>query len=1267
MKPTIESLISEIPGLDEKTVREHLERLGDDYFKKFTRDDIRMHIEAISTLSPSHPVEANIIQTRDNSIECTVVAYDYPSEFSLITGVLAGMGFHILSGDVYTYGRIDKKVSRGRFKKYEKLGSFTADLSNRRKIVDFFSGSLKNSVYLKNWVPEFKENLEYIISLLEKGDEEAVREAKNRVNEMVVHHLEGIASESAPVLFPVEMEVDNAAGPLTRLKVVSEDTPAFMYALSNALALHDVQIEHVRIRTIHGRVEDSIDLLDSRGYKIEDQTILDRITFSVLLTKQFTYFLAKAPDPHAALSRFEVIVKDIVKQPFREEWIKHLTDPRNLQDLARLLGASDFLWEDFIRLQYESLLPVFRTDENNRMVSESIENIPDRLVKAIEGSKNLEERKEAVNRFKDKEAFLIDLDHILNPELNFQFLAKKLTRLAELVVNTAAGSVYDDLIIRYGKPRSIAGLHVRYSIMGLGKLGGEALGYASDIELLFVFSDNGKTDGDRPIENSEFFNLLVKGIHQFIDAKREGIFQIDLRLRPHGESGPLACSVETFCRYYGREGQAHAYELLSLVRMRYIGGDPVLGRQLERIRDEMVYSSNHLDMKALRDLRERQFKEKRSAGKINAKYSPGGLVDLEYGVQTLQVMYGERSASIRTPRIHEALAALRDGEFLTHADANRLMDAYDFLRELINALRMLRGSAQDLFLPSVETSEFRHLARRMGYKIGGPFTPAQQLYLDLETHMAGVRIFAEKYFGLESLPSLETGTIVDVILSENMPHEIRNMILSKSGIKEPERAYVNLRNLAGQGGRRDTFSRMAILVWDIMKRTPDPDMALNNWERFIHSISSPEFHYNVLMSQPMQLEILLSLFSSSQFLSDTLIRNPGFFDWLMNPDLLHHTRKREDLEIELRNAADGCTGEREWLNKLRRFRRREILRIGTRDIYLGISPRLIMHELSILAEACTQVVLEQCLKRRFHDEKEEIGAPDEHFCILAFGKLGGNEINYSSDIDLLGLYSDSMDFDGEKSGKGRNKEFFTRIMEQVRSDLSSHTEEGYAYRVDLRLRPFGRSGELIQTVSGLASYYRDSASPWELQAAMKLRPIAGNLRLGYELLHELQPLIYRKWERHIITGEIDRMRKSAMRFPPHALSGGLDVKSGSGGIRDVEFTVQGLQLLHAWKNKILVEANTMLAIESLTEAAIVPEDVSMTLKEDYIFLRRIEHSLQILEDRQTHTLPEDKNEIEILAKRMLGTKANGEQFLDLLKDCLERVRNVYDRYILGRE
>jgi glutamate-ammonia-ligase adenylyltransferase len=308
-------------------------------------------------------------------------------------------------------------------------------------------------------------------------------------------------------------------------------------------------------------------------------------------------------------------------------------------------------------------------------------------------------------------------------------------------------------------------------------------------------------------------------------------------------------------------------------------------------------------------------------------------------------------------------------------------------------------------------------------------------------------------------------------------------------------------------------------------------------------------------------------------------------------------------------------------------------------------------DLSRLAEAFVRAVLEQAMKRLGVS-----GEMRDRFCILALGKLGGMELNYSSDIDLLGLWDDRSEPDTDQ-----DKAMYARLMEEVRSDLSRHTEEGYAYRVDLRLRPFGREGELVPSFSALVAYYRRKASLWEIQAGLKVRPVAGNVRLGYAFLENMRPVFLGERSHESIVKSIDRMREAAMRASSGAT---VDVKSGAGGLRDVEFLVQGLQLMHARNNPHILEGNTLTGLDLLREADILPENAVVELKEDYLFLRRVEHYLQIMEDQQIHAIPKDKEELKVLGKRVLGTESNEDRFMVCLHACLSRIRNRYTEYLI---
>ena len=857
-------------------------------------------------------------------------------------------------------------------------------------------------------------------------------------------------------------------------------------------------------------------------------------------------------------------------------------------------------------------------------------------------------------------------------------------------METAVSLAMERLAARCGEPRTVAGLPARLAVLGLGKLGGGDLGYASDIELLYVYSDSGRTGGGaESLDNAEYFNLVVRESSRLIRAKREGIFQVDLRLRPYGASGPLACSLESFCRYFGSRGEpagegddaggvpsgadaarrraaelqgavlgatapgaASALERLALVRLRTVAGDRELGAQVERLRDEMVYMSRGIDLAELRAQRERQLAGKvagRPGGerRLNAKFSPGALVDLEYTVQILQVMAGARHPAVRTPRIWEAVDELARAGVLRPEEEQQISRAYGFLRRLINSLRMLRGSALDLFLPPLDSPEYAHLARRMGYARGSGLASEQQLHVDFDTGTAAIRAFVTRHLGRESLPGGAEGNVADLVLSRDLePQQVRR-ILEGYGFRDPARAAVNLRKLSRGGARaREPFARLAVLAADLLKRQPDPDMALNNWERFVRALPDPDAHFRLMLAQPRGLEILLAIFSASQFLADTLIRNPEFQEWVTRPQILRRVRGRQEMESDLAQLSRATPEHPAWLDGLRRLRRREILRIGTRDICLDAPPGEIILELSNLAEA----VIRAALQRRW----EEPGAgPAPAYFVLAYGKLGGRELNYSSDLDLLGVSS---------GGSAEEDERLRRAMERLRADLSDHTAEGYAYRVDLRLRPFGRSGELVVSRPVLGRYLAEQASPWELQAFLKARPVAGDLALGEAFVEEIRPLLLRTAEREPVFRAIDRMRAQTLRQLARARGGGppeVNVKSGPGGIRDVEFLVQGLQLTHAARlSAELLGGNTLEALEALKGRGVLDPSLADRLREDYIFLRKVEHSLQLFEDRQVHALPRDPAELEALARRVLGVPG-AEGFMTRLEDTLRRVEAAY--------
>ncbi|HUQ72839.1 MAG TPA: glutamine synthetase adenylyltransferase, partial [Planctomycetaceae bacterium] len=450
------------------------------------------------------------------------------------------------------------------------------------------------------------------------------------------------------------------------------------------------------------------------------------------------------PNPEASLLHFRSFVSDMFRRPDWFEELASLDRPEVLDALAQLLGVSDFLWEDFLRLQHANIFPVLHdlsAIQNRKLRSDLVRELNDELQTTTDSAGRISR----LNAFKDREMFRVDMRHILGRIPRFDQFSDELADIAEVVVSAAVDLVIADLEPRYGRPRAASGEPALLSVCALGKCGGRELGFASDIELLFVYSEEGLTDGQKPIPNSTYFPRVVERFTQAIQARREGIFQVDLRLRPYGRAGQLAVSLAAFQQYYSPDGPAWPYERQALVKLRPIAGDAEFGRRIVALRDRLVYTPHAFDPAALRAMRERQVRQLVRAGTYHAKLSPGGLVDLEYLVQALQLSHGHRDAALRTTNTLGAAEALLHAGVFSDDDHARFADAYSFFRRLIDALRMVRGDARDLTVPSSRSEEFEFLARRLGH--GGQ---PSRVKAELEHHSQQVVDLVRKYLPTDS-------------------------------------------------------------------------------------------------------------------------------------------------------------------------------------------------------------------------------------------------------------------------------------------------------------------------------------------------------------------------------------------------------------------------------------------------------------------------------------------------------------------------------------
>ena len=467
-------------------------------------------------------------------------------------------------------------------------------------------------------------------------------------------------------------------------------------------------------------------------------------------------------------------------------------------------------------------------------------------------------------------------------------------------------------------------------------------------------------------------------------------------------------------------------------------------------------------------------------------------------------------------------------------------------------------------------------------------------------------------------------------------HEIPELLerwLSGLGVRDADRGARDLVDLARRAGpdRIDRIDRIAVQLDRVLPRCPDPGMALNNFERFLGAVHRLDETLDQLVGDERTTEILLHVFSTSQYFSEVLIRDPDLFDWLRAGA---GRRDRSALVEELWETVAALDSEEEQKLAFRRFRRRESLRIGYNDIVRGFPLELITQDLSHLADACVEAAVRLA---RTHSE-ERYGAPmtprgqPARFVVLGLGKLGGEELNFSSDIDLIFLYDEEGQTVGPKVVS--NAELFARMGSEIVRLLAEHTALGMAYRVDMRLRPDGEQGAIARSLGATMGYYVTRGRTWERQALIKCRPVAGDLALGRTFQDAITPFVYR---RYLAATEIAEIKALKRRIEQRTVSAGtaeVEVKTGRGGIRDVEFVVQFLQLLHGGQYPQVRSGNTLHAIAELERVGCLTAEERYIMDDTYRFLRRVEHRLQIVFDRQTHEMPREQEAIRTLAIRM---------------------------------
>jgi len=473
--------------------------------------------------------------------------------------------------------------------------------------------------------------------------------------------------------------------------------------------------------------------------------------------------------------------------------------------------------------------------------------------------------------------------------------------------------------------------------------------------------------------------------------------------------------------------------------------------------------------------------------------------------------------------------------------------------------------------------------------------------------------------------------VKDLLLAPQLDRETVASLLQPYGLKDTARADANLQTVAADPSERQLLAEILEDLLVCISQSANPDQALTYFERFAHAgLSRPQV-FSYLKSSPEALEILVRSLGGSSYMAEILIRDPQLFYWVTDPQIVRGSRTKRAIQREIVRTGKMLTTEQQQLDYLRSLKRREMLHIGVRDLLRFCSVEETWRALSVLAEALISAAHWICAAAL----RREYGITDQAFTgftVIAMGKLGGGELNFSSDVDLMYLYASSK----EESNGISAPEYFHRLSQRVTVGLNNLTGEGYVYRVDLRLRPEGYAGHLADSLDAFQRYYETRLAPWERLALLKAWPVAGNRALGRAFLSMAETFIYGgalgSEAIHDVLSMKHKIDEAASRK-----QAGRNVKLGRGGIREIELIAQALQVCYGRRIPEIRERSTMGALKALyTHSLLSPEEYEVLTKA-YVFLRDVENKLQMVHDKQTHSLPVGDEEFAACAS-LLGYK-----------------------------
>jgi len=793
---------------------------------------------------------------------------------------------------------------------------------------------------------------------------------------------------------------------------------------------------------------------------------------------------------------------------------------------------------------------------------------------------------------------------------------RSLSRLADFCVAEALTYHEHHLQQRFGQPRDADGNTVGLVVIGMGKLGGDELNYSSDIDLIFAYASEGETDGRKTLSNAEYFIRLGQRLIRSLDevTGHGFVFRVDMRLRPNGDEGPLAMSFDGLEIYYATQGRE--WERYAWIKARVIAGDFAAGDELMDMLRPFVFR-RYLDFGAFSQLREMKRLIERemtdAAMHNNIKLGPGGIREIEFIGQLFQLLRGGREPALQGRRLIPVLGILEDMGELETATVAELSEGYDFLRRAENRLQMLYDH-QTQTLPDNKFDQLR-LALSMGFDDWGAFLWALDQHRErIHSHFSQVLRLPDE--GDEDEDPLER---VWNGLGETTD---RVAILERAGFEEPARLERDLsawRDTQGPAINGTVAQRLDQLMPDLLRDINEYRDQVNVLSRMLDLLAAilrRSVYVALLIEQPQARRQLVRLVHGSPWIAQLLTQHPILLDELIDPETLYAPPDKAELSRELGELLAKCPDDEERsLDELRRFKQLATLRVAAADVVGALPVMRVSDQLTWIAEVILEAVYERTRAQveRRHGRPRALDASGEPFtpglAIIGYGKLGGIELGYGSDLDLVFLH-DSTDreavTDGVKSID--NSLFFARLAQKIIHTLSIRTPAGVLYEVDTRLRPDGVGGLLVSSVNAFAQYQAEHAWVWEVQAMCRARFVAGTQRVGeaFDAIR-LETLTQGRDADELHEAVVGMRRKMRDNQTPTP-AGFFHLKRDIGGITDIEFLVQYLLLRHAHEHPaILAFTDNIRQLDSLKTAELIDAEASEALTQAYRSLRDAGH------------------------------------------------------------